>query len=138
MADLNVLSLFTGAGGLDLGLEAAGFHVAGCVERDEDCRQTLAQNTDWSVAKQGDVEAIEPAKLLKELGLRRREVTLLAGGPPCQPFSKSGQWVTGRTARMADPRAETLRKYFEILEVALPRVMLLENVKGLVAEPREG
>ena len=88
--------------------------------------------------KDGDVENIDPRALLAELGLRSGEVTLLAGGPPCQPFSKSGQWVTGRTARMADPRAETLRKYFEILEAALPRVMLLENVKGLVAEPREG
>lgn len=138
MTSLNVLSLFTGAGGLDLGLHAAGFHVDGCVERDPDCRQTLADNTKWNLASNGDVEQIEPDTLLKELGIRREKLSLIAGGPPCQPFSKSGQWVTGRTARMADPRAETLRKYFEIVEAALPRVMLLENVRGLVAQPREG
>lgn len=135
---MNVLSLFTGAGGLDLGLDAAGFHVAGCVERDEDCRETLAQNTDWTVAEQGNIEAIDPARLLKEFGLRRGEVTLLAGGPPCQPFSKSGQWVTGQPRRMTDPRAKTLHAYFDVLEGALPKVMLLENVKGLVAKPRQG
>lgn len=138
MAALNVLSLFTGAGGLDLGLDAAGFHVAGCVECDLDCRQTLADNTDWTVAEQDDIEHIDPARLMDELGLKSGEVTLLAGGPPCQPFSMSGQWVTGRTGRMTDPRAQTLRAYFEVLEGTLPRVMLLENVKGLVAKPPEG
>lgn len=138
MRGLNALSLFTGAGGLDLGLEAAGFEIAGCVERDRDCRRTLVDNTEWSLAKKGDIEQIEPAALLDELGLKREEVTLLAGGPPCQPFSKSAQWVTGRSGGMADPRAETLRSYFDVLEGALPRVMLLENVKGLVAKPRVG
>ena len=137
MAALNAMSLFTGAGGLDLGLQAAGFHIAGCVERDEDCRKTLA-NIGWTLAKERDIEAIEPRKLLEELGLQSGGVTLLAGGPPCQPFSKSGQWRTGAALGLADPRARTLHGYFDIVDAALPRVMLLENVKGLVAEPREG
>jgi DNA (cytosine-5)-methyltransferase 1 len=130
---MNVLSLFTGAGGLDLGLEAAGFHIAGCVERDPDCRRTLKRNTRWTLAMEGEISAIEPAALLAELGLKHGEVTLLAGGPPCQPFSKAGQWRHGTLARMADPRSETLRKYFDVLEAARPEVMLLENVKGFVA-----
>ena len=133
MSSLSVLSLFSGAGGLDLGLEAAGFDVVGCVERDPACRATLAVNTPWSLARQGDVELLEPAALLDELGLAQEDITLLAGGPPCQPFSKSGQWVTGTAPGMSDPRARTLRCFFEILEWALPRVMLLESVKGLVA-----
>ena len=135
---MKVLSLFTGAGGLDLGLEAAGFEIAGCVERDRDCRRTIEANTKWRLAEQGDVETLDPELLLNEFELGQGDVTLLAGGPPCQPFSKSGQWVSGTTTRMSDPRARTLHAYFEILEAALPRVMLLENVKGLVAKPREG
>jgi DNA (cytosine-5)-methyltransferase 1 len=135
---MNVLSLFTGAGGLDLGLEAAGFEVAGCVERDLDCRETIDQNTSWQLTKEGDAERHDPKRLLRELGLKRGRITLLAGGAPCQPFSKSGQWVSGATGGMGDPRARTLHAYFRILEAALPRVMLLENVKGLVAKPREG
>jgi DNA (cytosine-5)-methyltransferase 1 len=103
-----------------------------------DCRQTIEDNTAWRLAEQGDVEGLDQSRLLGEFGIEREELTLVAGGPPCQPFSKSGQWLTGRTARMADPRAETLRKYFEIVDAALPRVMLLENVRGLVAEPRDG
>src|ERR1700677_1354809 len=133
MSSLSVLSLFSGAGGLDLGLEAAGFDVVGCVERDPACGATLAVNTPWSLAPQGDVDLLEPAALLDELGLAQEDITLLAGGPPCQPFSKSGQWVTGTAPGMSDPRARTLRCFFEILEWALPRVMLLESVKGLVA-----
>jgi DNA (cytosine-5)-methyltransferase 1 len=135
---MKVLSLFTGAGGLDLGLEAAGFEIAGCVERDRDCRGTIEMNTEWRLAEEGDVEKVAPERLLDEFELDGEDVTLLAGGPPCQPFSKSGQWVNGTTMRMSDPRARTLHAYFEILEAALPRVMLLENVKGLVAKPREG
>lgn len=135
---MNVLSLFTGAGGLDLGLEAAGFEVAGCVERDRDCCKTIEANTDWRLAQEGDIELIDPASLLREFDLRPGDVTLLAGGPPCQPFSKSGQWVNGKPGQMTDPRARTLHAYFEILEAALPRVMLLENVKGLVARPKQG
>lgn len=138
IAGVNVLSLFTGAGGLDLGLEAAGFEIAGCVERDADCRKTIATNTSWPIADQGDVELLNPAAMLSEFGLQPREVTLLVGGPPCQPFSKSGQWVSGSTAGMTDPRARTLHAYFEVLEATLPRVMVLENVKGLVVKPREG
>ncbi|MEA2493189.1 MAG: (cytosine-5)-methyltransferase 1 [Thermoleophilaceae bacterium] len=135
---MKVLSLFTGAGGLDLGLEAAGFEIAGCVERDRDCRRTIEANTEWRLGDHGDVETLAPELLLKEFEFDQGDVTLLAGGPPCQPFSKSGQWVSGTTTRMSDPRARTLHAYFEILEAALPQVMLLENVKGLVAKPREG
>lgn len=134
-----VLSLFTGAGGLDLGLEAAGFEVAGCVERDADCRKTISDNTDWRLAEEGDVERIpDVGALLQEFELQPEELDLLAGGPPCQPFSKSGQWARGEAPGMSDPRAVTLRKYFEIAEVALPRVLLLENVKGIAAAPKEG
>jgi DNA (cytosine-5)-methyltransferase 1 len=138
MPPMNVLSLFTGAGGLDLGLEAAGFEISGCVERDPDCRRTLEANTQWRLTENGDIEQLRPESVLEELELEPGEITLLAGGPPCQPFSKSGQWVSGTTTKMSDPRAKTLHAYFEILEAALPRVMLLENVKGLVAKPRMG
>ncbi|MGH7718794.1 MAG: DNA cytosine methyltransferase, partial [Gemmatimonadaceae bacterium] len=65
------------------------------------------------------------------LDLCAGEVTLLAGGPPCQPFSKASLWATGDTARMLDPRAATLRAYFRVLDAALPAVMLLENVQGI-------
>ncbi len=130
---VRVLSLFTGAGGLDLGIERAGFDVVGCIEADRDCRSTLSANRDWHLLSPGDIHAHRPSSILSSFGLAGREVTLLIGGPPCQPFSKSGQWKHGRTRRMSDPRAETLRAYIRVLDAALPEAMLLENVKGIAA-----
>lgn len=131
------LSLFSGAGGLDLGLEAAGFEVAGCVELDEDCRRTLTQ-TGWPLAAVGDILSIKPTALLEEFGFKQGEITLLAGGPPCQPFSKSSLWVNGEVRGMRDPRSRTLMAYCAVLEAALPMAMLLENVRGLTYSVRPG
>ena len=131
---MKVLSLFTGAGGLDIGLERAGFQMAGCVEIDEDCRETLRLNRpDWSQLTPGDIHSHRPADILDAFGVTQGEVVLLAGGPPCQPFSKSGQWRHGRPRRMNDPRASTLHAYLAVLEASLSHVMLLENVKGITA-----
>lgn len=126
-----VVSLFTGAGGLDLGLEASGFNVLLCVESDADCRATIAANSAWKVAEPPDITAISPVQIRLQAGLARRELDLLAGGPPCQPFSKSRYWVNGDAPRFEDPRATTLHRYVDVVEELLPRVLLLENVRGL-------
>ena len=56
---------------------------------------------------------------------------MLIGGPPCQPFSKSGWWKSGDSLRLDDPRASTLAGYLRVLEEARPKAFLLENVEGL-------
>ena len=131
----SVLSLYTGVGGLDLGLEKAGFDVAVCVESDEAAVKTLEANRDWTIASSNDgsrrIEDITSDRLRRAAGLKVREGTLLAGGPPCQPFSKSGFWVSGEARRLSDPRANTIREYFRVLRDTLPEVFLLENVPGL-------
>jgi DNA (cytosine-5)-methyltransferase 1 len=130
--DLQVLSLFTGAGGLDLGLECAGFSTIGCVEKDRDCRATLAANRpDWALIEPGDILELAPKRLLAQVGAKPGELALVAGGPPCQPFSKSSFWRTGEAPGMNDPRARTLRAYLNVIEHAQPQAMLLENVKGI-------
>jgi DNA (cytosine-5)-methyltransferase 1 len=127
-----VLSLFTGAGGLDLGLEAAGFQTKLCVETDCDARATLKRNRPrWTLATPGDIHRHEPRDLIALAGLKEGELDLLAGGPPCQPFSKSGYWSAGDSKRLRDPRANTLRAFLNVIEASLPRVVLLENVKGI-------
>lgn len=126
------MSLFTGAGGLDLGLEAAGFLVSICTEIDEDARGTLRANRPtWMLAEPGDIHKVGPKEILDQAKLRPGDLTLLAGGPPCQPFSKSAYWANGGVRGLVDPRANTLRAYLEIVEAALPHVLLLENVSGL-------
>jgi DNA (cytosine-5)-methyltransferase 1 len=101
-----MLSLFTGAGGLDIGLEAAGFESRLCVEMDDDARATLRRNRPlWKLATPGDIHEHSAEDLVSMAGLEKGEVDLLAGGPPCQPFSKSGYWLTGGSRRLDDPRA---------------------------------
>jgi len=130
MNSLSLISLFSGAGGLDLGLEAAGFESRVAVEFDAVCAQTLRHNRSWPVIA-GDVHGVTNEKLLQTAGLEEGEADLLAGGPPCQPFSKSGYWASGDSKRLDDPRATTLDAYLRILEAAKPRAFLLENVSGL-------
>lgn len=124
------VSLFTGCGGLDLGLEAAGFETSVAVELDPHAVQTLRHNTNWHIFDE-DIHEVKSEDILAAAGCREGEVDLLAGGPPCQPFSKSGYWATGDAGRLDDPRASTLEAYLRVLRDIKPRAFLLENVPGL-------
>lgn len=138
MARRTVLSLFTGAGGMDVGLEAAGFEPVLCVEIDEDSRATLRKNRPrWRLADPGDIFELGSDEILRQAGMTPRELGLLVGGPPCQPFSKSAYWANGNGSRMRDPRARTMGAYLRIVEAALPKVLLLENVKGLAYKGKD-
>ena len=117
-----VLSLFSGAGGLDLGFEAAGFEVSATVEMDRWACETLRANRPWRLIER-DIHDVSS----NELG----SADVLIGGPPCQPFSKSAYWARGDTRRLDDPRADTLTAYLRVLRDAQPRAFLLENVVGL-------
>lgn len=133
-----LVSLFTGAGGLDLGLEAAGFSVSICIEIDEEAQRTLKANRpNWNLSQPGDILRVTPGEILSQARLRKGDVTLLAGGPPCQPFSKSAYWANGGQRGLRDPRISTLRAYLKVVEGILPRVLLLENVKGLASNGKE-
>lgn len=129
-----LLSVFSGAGGLDLGLEAAGFRNVGCLELDEHARASLQANRPgWSIIDPPDV--VEAATMLspRKLSLRKRELTMLAGGPPCQPFSKAAQWSAKSKKGVQDPRSKCLASFMELVAKFLPRVVLIENVQGFVS-----
>ncbi|MFK9004753.1 DNA cytosine methyltransferase [Pseudomonas pergaminensis] len=127
-----LISLFSGAGGLDIGLAEAGFDVRLCVEIDEDAQETIRINhPGWALASPGDIHELTPENILRQAGLKPKELTLLAGGPPCQPFSKSGYWASGDSARLDDPRSNTLAAYLSVVGEALPEILLIENVKGI-------
>ncbi len=125
-----VISLFSGAGGLDYGFEAAGFRTAAAVEWDHDSCETLRANRRFAVIEKS-IHDVPTSHLLDAGKLAVGEADVLIGGPPCQPFSKSGFWASGDTLRLDDPRADTLRAYLRVLEEAKPAAFLLENVEGL-------
>lgn len=125
-----IISLYSGAGGLDYGFEAAGFETAAAVEMDHDCCETLRRNRSFPVIERSIFD-VPSAELLEVAGARPTDIDLVIGGPPCQPFSKAGYWATGDSKRLADPRAGTLGAYMRVVEDTLPRAFVLENVAGL-------
>lgn len=131
-----VISLFSGVGGLDFGFEAAGFETAVAVELDAICCKTMRMNRPWPVLE-GDIHQITSDEILGAAGLRAGEPEVLIGGPPCQPFSKSGYWARGDSARLDDPRADTLTAYLRVLRDTRPRAFLLENVRGLAYDGKD-
>ena len=131
---MNVLSVFTGAGGLDLGLEAAGFETRVCVELDAHAQRTIRWNRpQWKLADPGDIHRITPRDVLAQGDLVAGSVDLLAAGPPCQPFSASAYWAHRGRAGTADPRAATLHSLMELIEYSRPSAIVLENVRGFVS-----
>jgi DNA (cytosine-5)-methyltransferase 1 len=133
---MKVISLYSGAGGLDYGIEAAGFETAVAVEMDKWCCETLRANREWAVIE-NKIEDVTSQQILSAGDLKKGEAKLLIGGPPCQPFSKSGYWRTGDAARLEDPRAQTLEQYMRVLEDTLPEVFILENVFGLAYKGKD-
>jgi DNA (cytosine-5)-methyltransferase 1 len=124
------ISLYSGGGGLDYGVEAAGFRVALSTDFDHDSCETLRRHGGRAVVERSIFD-LPTDELLSEAGLEPGEPDLLIGGPPCQPFSKSGYWARGDTLRLLDPRADTLAAYLRVLEESRPRAFLFENVDAM-------
>lgn len=136
MSERPAISLFSGAGGLDLGVERAGYRVRVMLERNQDACATLRANFPDAEVMEEDIRAVEPAEILRRAELHPGEAELLVGGPPCTPFSKSGYWLAEKRAG-ADPDADLLSHYLRVLAEARPRAFILENVFGL-AYRRQG
>jgi DNA (cytosine-5)-methyltransferase 1 len=134
------ISLFTGAYGLDLGLEQAGFHTITVVEKDRDAVKTIAINRPFlqESAIPREIQNVTSQQLLEEGGrvlnlgraLQPQEVDLVTGGPPCQPFS-----TAGKRGSVIDPRGSLFMDFIRIVKEVQPRFFLMENVKGLLSAP---
>jgi DNA (cytosine-5)-methyltransferase 1 len=143
------VSLFSGAGGLDLGAEMAGFHVAAAVEYDIDAADTMEKNAsaffpglreilraDLHPLAAGAEGGISTRDIVSAAGLGRRgRPDLLIGGPPCVAFSKSGFWLAWKRDG-TDPAASLLQAYTRVLAEARPRHFILENVYALTFNNR--
>ena len=121
---MKAISLFSGAMGLDLGLEQAGIEVVLAQDTDPRCCETVRIN--GRRVLEGDIQDFDPEDILKEAGMKREEPFLVCGGPPCQPFS-----TAGRQMGIADPRGSLFREFSRMVEGIRPRFFVMENVAGL-------
>ncbi len=124
------LSFFSGAMGLDLGVERAGFDVRLACEVDKFCRQTIALNKP-DTALLGDINDYQPEDILQAAGLSERDdIDLVMGGPPCQAFS-----TAGKRKGFHDDRGNIFLKYVDLAIALNPKFIVIENVRGLLSCP---
>ncbi len=127
------LSTFTGLGGMDLGLEAAGFKNLAAVEWDESARRSIVANRcGWNLLRDGDIAEVADSLCPRDLGVARGDLDLLVGAPPCQPYSKAAQWAPGSRRGLDDRRGQYLDDFLKLLDSFRPKVALIENVRGFV------
>lgn len=124
---MNVISLFSGCGGLDLGFEKAGFNIPVANEFDKGIWETFKVNHPNTTLIEGDVRKVTKEDIDKLLN--GREVDGIIGGPPCQSWSEAGS-LRG----IEDERGQLFFDYIRILRDFRPKFFLAENVSGMLAD----
>lgn len=124
------IDLFSGCGGLSCGLEMAGHRCLLGVDANKEAIKSFAANHHEAAAYVGDIKALKEKKL-KEL-LRGQKVDMVVGGPPCQGFSTVGR------GEVEDERNQLFKEFVRIVKVTRPKIILFENVTGLVAKKNQG
>ena len=125
---VNYLSFFSGALGLDLGLERAGFKPLMYCEFDKKCQETIKLNQP-NVPLLGDIRNYSAKDILKELSLSDKDqIDLVVGGPPCQAFS-----TAGARRSFEDERGNVFIHYLQLATDLKARYIVIENVRGLLS-----
>lgn len=131
MSDLNFISMFSGAGGLDLGFEQAGWKRRFASDLDPDAVATLHANTkaaDRASVGLDDIRNLTAADVRSKAGdLATGDLTAIVGGPPCQSWSSAG-----RQMGLADERGQLFRHFIKLANTLDPRFIVMENVRGLL------
>lgn len=124
----DVISLFSGAMGLDIGMGNAGLNVVVGQDFDNACVETMKANGHNVLS--GDIRDIQPQELLDIAGLNVGEPFMICGGPPCQPFS-----TAGKRLGINDPRGSLFMDFIRMIDYIRPRFFVMENVKGIMSAP---
>lgn len=129
-----VISLFTGAGGMEIGLEKAGFSTSVCVEINGDCRQTLRKNRpNWQLFEDtqdrtaGDIRKINASEILSLANIKPGDAALVTGGAPCQPFSNIGM----KRGKNDPSNGDLFLEFVRVIKGVLPKAFIFENVAGI-------
>lgn len=126
--DLTMIDLFAGAGGLSEGLREAGFRSLYANEIKKCYAETYKINHPGTLVEQRDIRMVDAQDVREKLGLKRGDVALVAGGPPCQGYS-----INAPVRSSSDSRNHLFREFLRFVDEFLPRAVLIENVPGLVS-----
>lgn len=128
------VDLFSGCGGLTQGLKKAGFSVLAAIELDRTARETYQLNHPDVRLYEADIRAIPASSVLTAMGLKRGELDLLAGCPPCQGFSRLR--TKNRRSAVKDDRNDLVDDFLRFVRVMRPKTVMLENVPALAKNRR--
>ena len=131
---LTAIDLFSGAGGLSVGLKKAGFKVLASVEVDEMAAASYQMNHKKHILYQEDIRKLDPSKVLKDIGINPGELDLLAGCPPCQGFSSHR--TRNKSTSVNDTRNSLIYDFLRFAEMMKPKTIMMENVPGLAKDNR--
>ena len=124
----SMIDLFAGAGGLSEGLEEAGFHSVFASEIVPQYADTYRRNHPNANVVTEDIRKLDAEALRKKLGIKKGQLALIAGGPPCQGFS-----INAPIRSVLDKRNHLFKEYLRFVDAFQPRAVLIENVPGLVS-----
>lgn len=128
------IDLFSGCGGLTLGLKRAGFDVVGAVEIDALASETYRLNHRKPFLWQEDIRELSVNTVKRKLGIRKWDLDLLAGCPPCQGFSS--MTTLNGSSRVRDRRNALVFEFLRFVDELMPRAVMMENVPGLATDYR--
>lgn len=124
------LSFFSGAMGMDIGLERAGFNTVLACEIDNACRKTILKNKP-NITLIGDLLNYSPKEIKQLAGLDKDDdIDLIVGGPPCQAFS-----TAGKRKGFEDERGNVFLSFIDLITTLRPKYAVIENVRGLLSAP---
>lgn len=129
---MKFVSFFSGALGLDLGIEHAGLTCLAACENDRHACETIRKNRPELPLYSCDVRELTHPKILSELGLRSGDIDAVVGGPPCQAFS-----TAGKRRSLEDERGNVFLHFVRLATALKPRWLVIENVRGLLSAPLE-
>jgi DNA (cytosine-5)-methyltransferase 1 len=131
---LRAVDLFSGCGGLSLGLKKAGFRVAAAVEIDRKAQETYRLNHSDVRLYGQDIRGLDPKTIMRETGLVPGELDLLAGCPPCQGFSRLR--TRNKRVSVEDDRNDLVADFLRFIVAMKPKTVMLENVPALAKDSR--
>lgn len=128
LAQFTTLDLFCGAGGITEGFRQAGYRCLYGNDCMPEAVETFSENHPEAWGDTDDIEKVDPSKVRARLGLKKGDLDVLVGGPPCQGFS-----INAPDRFLTDPRNKLFKDYVRFLEEFEPKAFLFENVPGLLS-----
>lgn len=129
---IKAISLFSGCGGLDLGALEQGIEIVIANENNSDCVKTMEKNPKYFSETKIILGDISNPKVREKISIKGTAKTIVIGGPPCQPFSKNGYWVTHNKRQIEKDPRNLIDEFFEVVMQVNSDGFLIENVESML------